>query len=779
MVEARRSYSKACLLLTCLLAAGGLLAGEAGGESSIQLPKTTDLGKFCDLVANLTGVSMQYDPGKLRGQVRLEVQRKVAPPELWAIFNQVLAGQGFTTVVTGEPPVFQVVQISQAAELSRVLEEGAENDLTFLPGYLTLLVTLEHAGADPVAKALGAVLSGRSARVQAMGDDARRLVIGGVRSRVEDARRVLALLDRPGATPALRAFTPERADPAALQGAVKTAWAAMNRITGERDPLEVQLAPDGKRLLVIAAADRMDGALAMLAELDASEPVDTRTYRPRYFAIADVAQLLEQMLQTKGRGRADDLRIVRNDLTQALMVTGTGAQHARVAALLEELNAAPEEARRQVRRFVVRNRPVDDVAGVLSNMIDGGLLQGDIRLDEAGAVEVEAPASEEPPAAGRGPANPPPEVLARQRSEAARAAGAGRTGAGGQPGLVITTDPQTSSILAMGEPRLLARLEELIVDLDRRQPQVELEVIMLSLSTSESRDLGVELMHLFRQGQTTTVLASLFGLGGQGTAFETLANISNRTYQTVFLPGTGIPFATNAVPFAPAAYPGSYPTGTGLNGAVINAGDFAAVVRALETVTDGESLIRGRMVVGNNVEASLSGVIQEPYSSINASDTVSTTSFGGTSDAGTDLALTPQIGAGDHIDLAYTISQSSFIGDSVVTESGVTPPPKRSDTLSASATIPDSYVIALGGLSSLTGRWSESRIPIIGAIPLLGRLFKSTSKTESDNKFYVFIRVNILRHHSFEDLKHLSAATWEGAGLDAEGWPVPRCRFSE
>lgn len=206
---------------------------------------------------------------------------------------------------------------------------------------------------------------------------------------------------------------------------------------------------------------------------------------------------------------------------------------------------------------------------------------------------------------------------------------------------------------------------------------------------------------------------------------------------------------------------------------ILDPGDFAVVVRALETLNKGRSLSMPRMLAGNNKPATINSVIQQPFVSTNASDTVATTSFGGTQDAGTTVTITPTIAAGDHVVLEYRISISAFVGES--SSPGI-PPPRQQNSLGGSVTIPDGHTIAIGGLRLATEAKARSQIPLLGDIPLLGEAFRNRSNSASESRFFVFIRANVLRHTSFEDLKRVSGAGLKDAGLD-DGMPVSMPRM--
>jgi general secretion pathway protein D len=98
------------------------------------------------------------------------------------------------------------------------------------------------------------------------------------------------------------------------------------------------------------------------------------------------------------------------------------------------------------------------------------------------------------------------------------------------------------------------------------------------------------------------------------------------------------------------------------------------------------------------------------------------------------------------------------------------PPPKQTNSVSSRVTIPDGHTVVVGGLELLTDAEAESRVPGIGGIPLVGELFKNRSKNHSRDRFFVFIRANVMRHNGFEDLKYLSATDRAAAGV-GDGWP--------
>jgi general secretion pathway protein D len=269
----------------------------------------------------------------------------------------------------------------------------------------------------------------------------------------------------------------------------------------------------------------------------------------------------------------------------------------------------------------------------------------------------------------------------------------------------------------------------------------------VSLSDSDALNLGVELQRLEINGDTIIALSSLFGLGSPA-----------------LLPGGGTP--------------GTLPRGRGFTGVVLNPGDFSVVIQALQTLNKGRSLSMPKVLVNNNQQATLNSVLQQPFSSTNASTTVATTSFGGTQDAGTTVTVKPQIAEGDHLVLDYSVTLSAFVGQP---SDPSLPPPRQSNNLTSAVTIPDGYTVVVGGLEIVSESDNVSQVPLLGSIPWVGELFKNRAKTKSRTRFFVFIHSDVMRHGGFEDLKFISDQDMASAGVNSFGvdadWPVVEPRI--
>jgi general secretion pathway protein D len=704
--------------------------------SDVALPDTIKLSRLVDVAAEVSGQGYSYNPTDLDATVTVRVPGGFTREQIPALLSHILASRGFTTVRTPGSPLVSVVKLEQASGLATTSEAAGAGGA----GFVTQVFEARHMPAKALAEAARTLLSKPGGTANVIGDS-NLVAVSDLVARVDEVRTLIARLDKPDATVVrevpLRYLSAQQAVAAIAQVAAKRESAGGRRLGGD-----VVAGSDGQSLLLVCAPEQEEVWRGLIAAVDRREPMETRTYSPRYFPARDVAKLAESAAQAGAATVVDDrFRVVVDELTGSLLVTGTSSQHERVAALMERLDATPAAARRPVRTFTIKNRPVTEVRAIIEELARTGVLQagaeqpsaiapapptGD-RGSSAAVIQLPPPPASGGTAQSGMSASPSPQIRRLPTSPAA-----------GEPALSLTVDEGTNTLIAVGEPRLLAQIEALLRTLDVRQPQVMLEVLMVTLTDNQSRDLGVELEKLRINDDLFIRLSSLFGLGTRNAAGDRTAGDAS-----------------------------------GFTGVVLSPGDFSVIIRALESLNKGRSASMPKLLVGNNQQASLDSVVQQPFASVNATNTISTTSFGGTQDAGTVVTIRPQIAEGDHLVLEYSVSLSSFLG---AASSPTLPPAKQQNRVQSVATIPDGSTVVVGGIDLESESKTTSQVPFLGDIPLLGEVFKNRNTTNNRSRFFVFIRANVLRGRGFDDLRYLSMHELEAARVP-DGWPQVEPRF--
>ncbi len=761
-----------CIALLLLLEAGPSSAWaqeSARVEAAKPAAQTllngeVTLARLVDLCAAQQGFEVEYAQGDLGAKVTIRVSEPLSADELWALTNELLASNGLASVRRPGSRIVSIVRAGEAANAARLERSGGDGDAAPADagqggGFRSVVLRARHREARELVEPIKQVLSRQVGGVFPI-EGSNLILVSDYASRIAQAEYLLSLIDQPLAEVRIESVPARFVRAQELIAAAQTAVAAREDASKSTLRGKPIASADGSSV-VLCGSDRDIAAWKqLLAAFDQPAATVTETYATASFGLAEVAALVESTCKDAGpQGSAGRWKIVRDELTGALVVTATPSEHAAIRALFERLAAVPQDERRQVRTFVVRNRPVREVVEVLGGLIDavadtaeqgaaGSRTEGadnaaravlstplpaTPRAPTPGAASALTPATGNPVTGTTGPVpQGGPSAASGGAGGAPGAAGPGAAATIRSANLTITPDEGTNSIIVVASTRMLARIESLLASIDIRQSQVMIEALVVGLTDDQAVDLGVELSKLDVSDGTISLLSSVFGLS-----------------------------TTNAGSTAPPA------PGTGGTALMLRPGDFSALIRALETLSRGRSLNIPKVLVANNKQALLTSVIQQPVLSTNASQTVATTSFSGTQDAGTVVSVTPQIAEGDHLLLDYSVEISSFVGDSAVP---TLPPPRQQNQLKSVVTIPDGFTVAVGGLQLEGNVEGISQIPFVGDIPILGEAFKSRSVTRTRSKFYVFIRANILRQGGFEDLKYASDLAAQEAGID-DGFP--------
>ncbi len=668
-------------------------------DPRITLTQKLTLARLVDIAAAQYPIDIEYTPNELTRSVTIRSARPYTPDELWDLTHQMLEAHGLTSVVApGGRELYRIVTLQDAPDHT----EPRDSLPTPEPGFVILEYPFEHIAATDIIDALDAIEPPLDLlRVDPNGG---AVHVGALTRRHPAIGARIATLDELASHTTTEIIDLRHTN---AQAAVLSIHAYLQNLGTHRPDGSIQPGPKPETLLLTTTSDHRDRWMDLVALFDAPGSVTTRSY-----AIPDIHdQGVIDLINTLGKDPSSPespsvWRVVPNPITRTLVITASEGEHARIADLVEQINTIPADQRRVTRSFVVKNRNAMDLRQSLENLLG-------VRVGDRSGIQVSEPGAPESQAASIRP-------IDNQRD------------------IVMTVDPELNTIIAIGAPSMVDRVADLITRMDVRQPQVQLELMLVSLSEGESKDLGVELRAQLGDTGTLIGLGSIFGL----------SSIS---------PGSSAAAAT----------------GTGGTAVILDPGDYSVVVKALERVSQGRSVSKANALVNNNESASVSNTVQQPFSTTTLDDGDSITSFGGSESAGTQISVTPQIAEGDFLVLTYDVSLSAFIGEA--TSEGL-PPPSQNTSISSVATIPDGYAIVVGGLELLTDSDADTKTPILGDIPILGNLFKSQTESLSTTKFYLFIRASVLRSPAFERLKYISDRAIEDSDADI-GWPTVKPRI--
>jgi type IV pilus assembly protein PilQ len=147
-----------------------------------------------------------------------------------------------------------------------------------------------------------------------------------------------------------------------------------------------------------------------------------------------------------------------------------------------------------------------------------------------------------------------------------------------------------------------------------------------------------------------------------------------------------------------------------------------------------------RVITANQKEASIEQGVEIPYQQ-SASSGATTIAF---KKAVLSLKVKPLITPDNRIILDLTVSDDS-VGQVVVASGGVNVPSINTRTIETQVVLGDGQTVVLGGILETTQSLQSTGVPWLGEIPVLGNLFKNTTRTNDKDELLIFVTPKILR----------------------------------
>lgn len=291
----------------------------------------------------------------------------------------------------------------------------------------------------------------------------------------------------------------------------------------------------------------------------------------------------------------------------------------------------------------------------------------------------------------------------------------------------VQVDERTNTLIIRDLRPNLATAERLISDLDRPEPQVEIEARIVQTTRNFARALGVKWGLSGRAGSELGNTLP-FGFPNRGILEGRLGeqNPTDPRRTSLDQMGTAINLPVNAAT-----------SGIGLLMSSINgAFNLDVALTALEQSGKGRILSTPRVTTQNNQEAEMTQGVQIPIQTV-ANNTV-TVSF---KDAALTLKVTPQITSADTVIMRIQLEKAS--PDYTRSVNGI--PPLDTQRAITSVQVSDGATTVIGGIFENREQQQSEGVPFLSKIPLLGWLFRRDSASDESRELLIFITPRILR----------------------------------
>ncbi|MEF1288346.1 type II secretion system secretin GspD [Vibrio sp. M260118] len=305
--------------------------------------------------------------------------------------------------------------------------------------------------------------------------------------------------------------------------------------------------------------------------------------------------------------------------------------------------------------------------------------------------------------------------------------------------VMIAAHPETNALVLTAPPDIMNALQDVIAQLDIRRAQVLIEALIVEMSEGDGLNFGIQWGSL----ETGAVIQHSNAGAPIGSVMVGLEEAKDTTTTTAVYDDNG-KFLRNETTTEQGDYTKLASALSGVNGAALSVvmGDWTALISAVSTDSNSNILSSPSITVMDNGEASFIVGEEVPVITGSAASSNNDNPFQTVErkEVGIKLKVVPQINEGNSVQLNIEQEVSNVLG-----ANGAVDVRFAKRQLNTSVMVEDGQMIVLGGLIDERALESESKVPLLGDIPYLGHLFKSTSTQVEKKNLMVFIKPTIIR----------------------------------
>ena len=451
-------------------------------------------------------------------------------------------------------------------------------------------------------------------------------------------------------------------------------------------------------IIISDTAANIDRIGDIIERMDQSAVQETDVIALRYAVAEDVVRMLETLnaSEAKASGGEVDVLLVPDKRTNSVLVTGDELQRARIRKLISYVDT-PLEQTGNVKVIYLEYAQATAIAEVLTRV-----MQNISKLDE-------------------GEGNP-------------RRASSGNTA-------TIEADEGTNSLIITADADEMAALEAVVQRLDIRRAQVLVEAIIVELEVIDGQDLGLQWLFANDSG--------LFGSNINGSDARARA-IAGAIVPPAGGEGSGVTTGDFDVGNLAAAL--AQTPGLSLGWGVVDDDlSMTVILNALKEQQNANILSTPSLLTLDNEEAYITVGQQVPF--ITGAFTATGANNGAQNpfqtierqSVGITLTVTPQINEGDSVVLDIEQEVNSLTGATALASAAAADLITNERRLQTKVLAQDGRVVVLGGLIKDDVQSTQQRVPLLGDLPVLGRLFRNDAVSVTKTNLLIFIRPTIIR----------------------------------
>ena len=288
----------------------------------------------------------------------------------------------------------------------------------------------------------------------------------------------------------------------------------------------------------------------------------------------------------------------------------------------------------------------------------------------------------------------------------------------------ISADKATNSLIIMADQEDYIVLEQVIKKLDIPRSMVFIESLIMEVDMDKSLDIGID----WQVFEDTSISNKKAVVGG--------------AFSDSLVPGVGAGGIVN--PFSGGGFSlGLITEPVDIAGFTIS--NISAIINAVKTDDEFRILSTPQVLTTDNEEARITVGENRPYQTRSTTDT-----SGGTfesfeyRDVGKILKITPHVTEGRLVRMKISLEVTNIDLASTATTSSTLPVTQKR-TVDTTVIVKDSQTVVIGGLIDESSTRNDTKVPVLGDIPILGWLFRKRSETNEKTNLYIFLTPRVIK----------------------------------
>ena len=440
-------------------------------------------------------------------------------------------------------------------------------------------------------------------------------------------------------------------------------------------------------LVMVDYASNMPRLRELVYGLDSSDRTQMETIALRNIPAREMESILNELLGSRDDGPTANFEVSSSQSSNSIVVRGDDVSVARALRVAQELDSA-DPVRDTIRVLPLKNSDAEEIVPILEKVAQT-IYQQSVTTD------------------------------------------------GLSPTATIAHHTPTNSLVISAPPETLLAMERVVDALDQRRAQVLVEAIIVDVSDDTARELGVELLLSGTSGSTVPLLSTNYSDSGANLLALAGALVGDDIF------GEDSTITSSLQESAINSLLGIQGGTFGIGG---ESGDnlFGAILTAVESDTDSQVLSKpfsmvmdngtSNLVVGQEIPITTGETLGDnnsnPFRTVDREE------------VGIKLDVTPRISADDTVQLDIYQEVSSVLGAVYNNSSDFITSTRQFRT---TALADDGDIIVIGGLIEQGDTQVENKVPVLGDIPVLGNLFKTSGKQLTRTNLMVFIKPTIVR----------------------------------